>query len=91
VSRMRRRPKGDAHDVGAVAHVVVAFDVRHRRDPFERADDRHLADVTGVHDGVGAAQRRERLGAQESMRVGDDAHYKRYAQIDAFFPHVVSP
>ncbi len=59
--------------VGEAAAIVVAADRDDRGDLAERRQDLRAPDVTRVQDGVGAMQRGQRFGANEPVRVGDDA------------------
>jgi len=62
--RNRRRPR---------VAIVVAAHGNDRRHRAELGEDRGGADVARVHDQVDGRQRRDRLGPQEAVRVGDDA------------------
>ena len=54
---------GGAYDVHPVAIVVVAFDVRQRRERAQFRKHMRAADVAGVHDRLHSAQRFHRLWA----------------------------
>jgi len=69
--RKRRRP--------AVAVVVAAYG-EDRCDRGELVEERGGADVPGMHDQVDGRQRRDRLGPQKPVRVGDDADDGRVAR-----------
>ena len=51
--------------------VDVAADCGYGRDLRERLEDFWSADVAGVEDAVGSAQRFDGLGPQQAVRVGD--------------------
>ena len=40
---------------------------------FEPVEDNRVADVTCMNDGLGAFQRGDRFGAEETVGIGDDA------------------
>src|SRR5215831_10991415 len=65
--RRRRNPRGPRPPV------VVAADGGDGRDLLERGEHLRRADVAGVNDLFGAPQRRDRFGAEQAVRVGDDA------------------
>jgi hypothetical protein len=64
--------------------IVVAADRDGGRDRGQRREDRGRSDVAGVQDEVAPAKRRDRLGSNEAVRVGDDAD--RHAVAPSIYP-----
>jgi hypothetical protein len=56
-----------------VAAVDVAADCRHRGDARQRVKMARIADIARVQDAVDAFKSLQRLGAEQTMGVGDDA------------------
>lgn len=74
-----RFPPGDLQPF-AVVH--ISADERDRGDFTQRVEDVIPADVAGVDDRLGAAERLESFRPDQAVRVGDDADQP---QMDAFF------
>ena len=73
--RQKNSPSADGHanDVVAICIIIVAAHERDRRDRAERFDDVIAADVAGMQDGIDTLQCCQRLGTNQTVRVGDDA------------------
>lgn len=64
---------GHLNDVVAIGIIIVAADESDRRDLAERFDDVIAADVAGMQDRIDTLQCCQRLGTNQTVRVGDDA------------------
>ena len=73
--RQENSPAPDvcANNFVAIGVIVVAANEGHRRDRAQRLENVLAADVSSVKNCVDALQRRERFGADQAVRVGNDA------------------
>ena len=69
-----RERKGRGPGLG----VHVAANGEDGRDGFELVEDGRAADVACVNDGLGAFERGESFGAEETVGIGDDAEEERF-------------
>jgi len=73
--REKKSAAGDGHarNFVTIAIIIIPANERHRRDGAQRVEDMMAADVAGVQDCVDSRQRLQRLRANQSVRVGNDA------------------
>ena len=57
--------------------IDISPDCRHRSKVAEPVEDGGIADVSGMQDVLGIAQRQHGLGPEQAMGVGDDANQHR--------------
>lgn len=54
--------------------IIVAKHRSDRCEDGERIENVRATDIAGMNDMVAAAQERERIGAQQSVRIGDETY-----------------